>query len=488
MKLHDSFRGRQTCRRPDHQKALCAPTRRRSLRVARALGILCAFGALLLLAGCQDYNPNLGASASLSSEISMIAPSSRSAGCSGFTLDVIGGGFVDGSTVQWNGQNLATTFETATEMLATVPQSSLALQNTSAVTVLITVSVPGQTQGNDQSNTVIFTVNPPLPPNSGTCPNSLTFSPNIANSGSQAGLSPTSGPVGTTVTIAGTYFGGDQGTSTVTFAGPSGTTVPATITSTSNWSATTITTTVPTGAVSGPVIVTVGGLASNSNVIFTVVSGQDVQAPTASNISKSALYAGVSNPVSVSTGARYVAFVATSADPSIAGNAGVQQVFLRDTCIRAVEACTPQTILVSAGLGGAQPNGPSRAPAISADGRFVAFASDATNLVPHDDNRVTDIFLRDTCLGVSSGCVPATTRISLGSAELEANGASSSPSISADGRYIAFNSVATNLTLDAAAAPGVNSVTTFLRDTCLGVAGPCTPSTTLQATSVAPAQ
>lgn len=485
LKLHDSFRGRQTCPRPDHQKALCAPTRRRSLRVPCVVVALCAFGAMLLLTGCQDYNPNLGAAASFSSQISLIVPSSRNAGCTGsFTLDVQGAGFVDGSTVQWNGQNLATTFETASEMLATVPQSNLAMQNTAPVTIPITVSVPGQIQGNDQSNSVTFTVNPPLPPNSGTCPKSLTFSPNITN----GGLSPASGAVGATVTITGTYFGGDQGTSTVTFAGPSGTTVPATITSTSNWSATSITTTVPTGAVSGPVIVTVGGLASNSNVIFTVVSGHDAQAPTASSVSASALYAGVSNPVSASTGARYVAFVATSADPSIAGNAGVQQVFLRDTCFRAAGSCTPQTILVSAGLGGAQPNGASRAPAISADGRFVAFASDATNLVPHDDNRVTDIFLRDTCLGVSSGCLPTTIRISLGFAELEANGASSSPSISADGRYVAFNSVATNLTLDAAVAPGANSVTTFLRDTCLGVAGPCTPSSTLQATSTAPAQ
>jgi hypothetical protein len=412
--------------------------RRRSLRVPCAIVVLCAFG-VALLTGCQDYNPNLGAAASQSSEISLIVPSSRNAGCSGFTLDVQGGGFVDGSTVQWNGQNLATTFETTTEMLATVPQSNLAMQNTSPVTVPITVSVPGQTQGNDQSNTYVFTVNPPT---SGTCPAPLVFRPNIANSGGQAGLSPSSGPVGTTVTIAGTYFGGDQGNSTVTFAGPSGTTVPATITSTSNWSATSITTTVPTGAVSGPVIVTVAGLTSNSNVIFTVISGQDVQAPSASNISKSQLYAGISNPVSASTGARYVAFVATSADPSTAGNAGVQQVFLRDTCIRAAGSCTPQTILVSAGLGGALPNGPSGAPAISADGRFVAFASDATNLVAHDDNRVTDIFLRDTCLGAASGCLPTTTRVSVGPAELEANGASSSPSISADGRYVAFNSLA----------------------------------------------
>ena len=405
----------------------------------------------------------------------------------GFTLDVQGDGFVDGSAVQWNGQNLATTFETTTEMLATVPQSNLAMQNASPVTVPITVSVPGQTQGNDQSNTYLFTVNPPT---SGTCPAPLVFRPNIANSGGQAGLSPSSGPVGTTVTIAGTYFGGDQGTSTVTFAGPSGTTVPATIASSSDWTATGITTTVPTGAVSGPVIVTVGGLASNSNVIFTVISGQDVQAPTALNISKSNLYAGVSNPVSAGTGARYVAFVATSADPSTAGNAGVQQVFLRDTCIRAAGSCAPQTILVSRRL---RWRAAKRAQwgARNRHCRWTLCRLRFRRYEPRDPRRQPRhryLSARDTCLGAAPGCLPTTTRVSVGPAELEANGASSSPSISADGRYVAFNSLAKNLTLDTAIASTGPSVTTFLRDTCFAAAGQCTPSTTLQATSAAPAQ
>ena len=449
--------------------------------------MVCALGMAALLSGCNSYNPNLGASAQFSSQISLLVPSSRNAGCSTFTLDVQGGGFVDGATVQWNGHNLPTTFETSSEMLATVDSSIFAIQNTSPVTVPITVSVPGQTQGNDESNSVMFTVNPPLGAGL-ACTASQVFRPLIASSGSQPGLSPSSGPVGATVTIAGTYFGGDQGTSTVTFSGPSGTTVTATIAAASDWSANNITTTVPTGAVSGPVIVTVGGLASNSNVIFTVVASHDVSAPTASTVSTSQLYSGVGNPLSVSTGSRYAAFVAASSDPATAGDSGLEQIFLRDTCRGASGSCTPETILVSAGLDGAQPNGPSGAPAISADGRFVAFASEATNLVADDANRVADIFLRDTCLGASSGCLPTTTRISVGPAELEANGASSAPSISADGRFVAFNSTATNLTLDPPAALSSASVTTFVRDTCFGVVGQCTPSTTRQATSSATTQ
>ncbi|MGQ4361170.1 TolB family protein [Streptomyces sp. SAS_272] len=77
-------------------------------------------------------------------------------------------------------------------------------------------------------------------------------------------------------------------------------------------------------------------------------------------------------------------------------------------------------------------------PSISADGRYVAFASLARDLVSGDTNRVDDVFVRDRQTG-------AVTRISVDSAGVQANNASRNPSISADGRYVAFESVATNL-------------------------------------------
>jgi len=72
--------------------------------------------------------------------------------------------------------------------------------------------------------------------------------------------------------------------------------------------------------------------------------------------------------------------------------------------------------------------------AISADGRFVVFASGATNLVPNDTNGWNDIFLRDRLLGT-------TVRIN----GVDANQDSGHPAISRDGRYIAYESAATNL-------------------------------------------
>ncbi len=96
------------------------------------------------------------------------------------------------------------------------------------------------------------------------------------------------------------------------------------------------------------------------------------------------------------------------------------------------------TTRVSVATGGAQSDGYSSAPRISADGRFVAFLSGATNLVAGDTNGFPDVFVHDTQSG-------ATTRVSGGSAGAEANGVSYAPSISGDGRYVAFHSAATNL-------------------------------------------
>ena len=94
-----------------------------------------------------------------------------------------------------------------------------------------------------------------------------------------------------------------------------------------------------------------------------------------------------------------------------------------------------RTELVSVGQGGAPANGVSHAPAISEDGRFVAFASYATNLVPGDTDGMPDVFVR----------YRTTERVSVGPGGVQANGVSDLPSISEDGRFIAFLSTASNL-------------------------------------------
>jgi hypothetical protein len=76
--------------------------------------------------------------------------------------------------------------------------------------------------------------------------------------------------------------------------------------------------------------------------------------------------------------------------------------------------------------------------AISADGRYVAFGSYASNLVPEDTNHVSDVFVRDMQAGITS-------RASVASDGAQANAASFSVAISADGRYVTFDAGASNL-------------------------------------------
>lgn len=94
--------------------------------------------------------------------------------------------------------------------------------------------------------------------------------------------------------------------------------------------------------------------------------------------------------------------------------------------------------IVSVSSDGAQGNMDSEFASVTADGRYVAFVSEASNLVTGDTNAKADIFVHDRQTA-------ETRRISIGLAEAEANGDSTHPQISADGRYIAFASYATNL-------------------------------------------
>jgi hypothetical protein len=101
-------------------------------------------------------------------------------------------------------------------------------------------------------------------------------------------------------------------------------------------------------------------------------------------------------------------------------------------------AAPGDTTRVSVDSSGAQANGGSRRTTISDDGRYVAFASEASNLVSGDANGTNDIFVHDRQTG-------ATTRVSVDSSGVEANGGSDSPAISGDGRFVAFYSEASNL-------------------------------------------
>src|SRR5262249_17900543 len=127
---------------------------------------------------------------------------------------------------------------------------------------------------------------------------------------------------------------------------------------------------------------------------------------------------------------------------------GVRDIFVHDLV-------TGKTTRVSLGRRGAQANGPSALPAISGDGRCVAFVSSASNLVPGDTNNVDDVFVRDLQSGT-------TTRVSVADDGSQSNGSSGSPSINGC-LLVAFDSQASNLV----SADSNGQTDVFVRNTVL---------------------
>ncbi|MDO8706573.1 MAG: hypothetical protein Q7J84_16675 [Sulfuricaulis sp.] len=133
----------------------------------------------------------------------------------------------------------------------------------------------------------------------------------------------------------------------------------------------------------------------------------------------------------ISADGRFVAFGSAAANLVPGDTNGLPDIFVHDRL-------TGETTRVSVDSAGNQANGSSDNPAISADGRLVAFRSSAKNLVPDDTNNTGDIFVHDRLTG-------QTTRVSVDSAGNQADRDSYNPEISADGRFVAFFSYATSL-------------------------------------------
>jgi uncharacterized repeat protein (TIGR01451 family) len=137
-----------------------------------------------------------------------------------------------------------------------------------------------------------------------------------------------------------------------------------------------------------------------------------------------------SNFADMTPDGRFVSFASFASNLVPGDTNGFGDVFVRDRR-------TGMTELVSLGLKGAQGDGDSNMlgigtnTAISDDGRFVAFKSEATNLVRGDRNGVTDVFVHDRLVGT-------TERISVDSDGRQAAGGGDQPAISPDGRFVAF--------------------------------------------------
>lgn len=170
-----------------------------------------------------------------------------------------------------------------------------------------------------------------------------------------------------------------------------------------------------------------------------------------------------SHSPAISANGRYVAYVSNAANLVTNDNNFVDDIFRYDRV-------TGSNILISLNSRGEQGNSRNFAPAISADGRFVAFASWSSNLVDGDTVGFTDIFLRDVVNGT-------TRKVSVSSAGVGGNRDSTSPAISPDGRYVVFasgNSLAandSNAVGDVYVFDSLTATTTLVSENINGISG-----------------
>src|SRR5262245_44626673 len=139
---------------------------------------------------------------------------------------------------------------------------------------------------------------------------------------------------------------------------------------------------------------------------------------------------------SISADGRFVAFSSLASNLSPEDGDLIEDVFVRD-----LQTNTTTLVSRAGGANGATGDGDSATAAISADGRFVAFSSFAANLDPADHTGDEDIFVRD----LQTNTTTLVSRADGADGAKANNGLSDNPTISADGRFVAFFSTATNL-------------------------------------------
>ena len=375
----------------------------------------------LVCLSCNDYNNSV--QYATGSTILNISPSGAVFGGPSFTITVVASAqnpfpTTPASTIQWNGQDLVTTSISTTVLTAVVPASLIAKAGTAYVNTHYKQSGTGN---NGLSNSLAFLIYGAPNPK----PSLTSVSP--ATAAVCASSTKNCSPV--TVTLTGTNFipSSTNGPSTVTFTGIATGGVETAINS-SGVTATQIKAVIPT------TLLTTADPAAKINVI---------------------------NPPSG---------VCLVSCPNLGGG---------DTNCTGDPTCTPSSQTFSVGAAAPADATASAAsataeetPAISSDGRYVAYTS--------QENDVTQILLRDTCVGAPSGCAPTTQTVSVAKDGTAANEASHSPVISADGRYVAFSSAATNLVTG---APEGRQV--YLRDMCTAASTACKPATSLISTDPA---
>jgi Tol biopolymer transport system component len=442
--------------------------------------------------------------------ITSLSPASARPGSGPFTLTVTGSNFVaptlqtPGSTIAWNSGPLATTF-TAAGLTATVPGSDIATPGVASVSVFN--ATPGGTQTFSPSvNFTFMSGNPAFP---------MVASVNVSG-GPEDGAS-----AAPAVSEDGRFVAFFSNARNLVVRGPQGNifvrdnclgaarciakTIPVDLASDGS---------APNAAAGSEVALSADGrfVVFESKARNLVSGQQDTSAAGAMNLFVRDLCVGVNAPSgcephtesvtmaasgelaggdsgspSTSSDGRFIAFTSSAAN-LIAGQAASRsQVYVRDTCAgpSAGTSCIARTMEIPADATYQSSGSEAGEPAISADGRYIAFVLESPESGSEGGQLPSQIVLRDSCAGstVPAACVPSTTEISISAAGKPGNAPSEAPGISGDGRFVVFQSSASNH------VPGASKSETnvFLRDTCLGATASdgCTASTTLIAADAA---
>jgi len=374
--------------------------------------------------------------------IANLSPPSVSPGSGNFVLTVNGSGYVApvvvngvtqiaGSTVAWNGAPLTTTFVSSVQLTASVPGSNVASPGFASISVYNTT--PGDTQLYSPSLDFNYTT-------SGSAfPKVASVS---ATSGAADGAS-----AAPAISAYGRYVAFFSRARNIVAYGARGNIF---------------------------VRDTCMGATGCAAKTIAVDLAPDGSAPNAA----------AGNQVAMSADGRFVVFeskatnLVSSLPTSSESTASTMNLFVRDLCNGAnvPSGCTAHTEAVSVDASGELASGgDSGFASISADGRFIAFASAAANLVAKETGAGSQVFVRDICAGptASKSCVARTEQIAVDAQYAASGSPGENPSISADGRYVAFVVFGTN------SSPKPSQV--LLQDTCGGSDAPasCVPSAVL---------
>lgn len=418
--------------------------------------------------------------------LTSISPSSALAATSStVTIFVTGSGFVPQSIATLNGKNITTNFSSPTSLQALVDGNDLVAPGTEEISVI------NPAPGGGVSNPLPLSILNPIPTITSVTPTSL-----------QAGAA------AQTIAVAGTGFV-NQFTSVTLNGAP----LPTTISATTSASISLTAGDLLFGGVDQIAVVNPGpGGGTSATLTFAVnpthLLGLPILVDLAADGSQAntGICGGVANcqngtlglttatvgPSTSNTG-QFVAFASASHNLVLSDTNPSNDVYLRNTCL-GVAACVPLTSVISLGPSGNAANGSSSEPTINVSGTTAAFTSLATNLV----NTVsvpagmTQVYWRPICIEsttISCTTVTATTAVPqlisiAADGQSAGNGPSYNPVISADGQYVAFVSLATNLVSDITPSGTIPQV--YIRNTCdistATTTSTCVPTTYLVST------